>query len=155
MSDYLRRFIKFILYMAVIFTVVLVVVPLLTHEKPTVNFFEAFTDKHYMPLTILIVVYSFLYPLVAFTRVKRHLNGTFAENRAVFEKVLENLQYVKTIDSPDKIVYRKKSGFARFAQWWEDGVVILPNENPVILSGLRKSVARVDRMIDRELMKNE
>jgi hypothetical protein len=39
----------------------------------------------------------------------------------MFEKAFEALQYIKTEETQTRIVYRKKSAFVRFLQWYEDG----------------------------------
>jgi Na+(H+)/acetate symporter ActP len=153
MIDYIRREIKFIVYLAVIFVLVLVVFPLITGQKPGITWNDVLRDQRMLMFLGLILAYALIYPLIAYTKVKRHLNGTFNDSREVFEKAFETLQYIKTLDTPEKIVYRKKSHFTRFVQWYEDSIVILPTENPVIMSGMRKSVTRIDRIIDHLLMK--
>ncbi len=154
MNDYIRRTAKFIFYMVVIFFLVLYVLPLITGGKtPKVTFTEIMLNRKFVILLAVLLAYSFVYPLIAFTSIKRHLNGSFAENRDVFEKAFETLQYIKTEETPEKIAYRRKSQFARFVQWYEDSVVIFPNENPVIISGMRKAVTRIDRLIDQFLIR--
>ena len=154
MNDYIRRTAKFIFYMVIIFFIVLYVFPLITGGiTPKVTFTEIMRNQKFVILMAVLLAYSFVYPLIAFTNLKRHLNGSFAENRDVFEKAFDTLQYIKTEETPEKIVYRRKSQFARFVQWYEDSVVIFPNENPVIISGMRKAVTRIDRLIDQFLIK--
>jgi len=155
MKDYVRRAGKFILYMVIIFIIVLVIVPLLSNGRlPTVSFNELMHNQKFVLLFGLLFVYALAYPQIAFVKIKRHLNGTYADNRHIVEKAFEALQYIKTEDSPDKIVYRRKSRFSRFLQWYEDGIVIEPAQNPVIISGLRKTVTRIDRMIDQFLIRD-
>jgi hypothetical protein len=140
--------------MAIIFVVVLVVIPLITGgQQRRMSFSEIFSNQRMVLFMGIILAYVFVYPLVAFVKLKRHLNGTFEDNRAVFEKAFETLQFVKTVDTPDMIVYRRKSKFTRFMQWYEDGVTIAPRENPVVISGMRKSVTRIDRLIDQLLIR--
>ena len=154
MKDYLRRTAKFILYMAVIFFLVLVLYPFLVKgTPPAVTFREMFQNQKFVLFLLFLLAYSLIYPLVGFAKIKRHLNGTYADNRGVFEKAFETLNYIKTEDTPDKIVYRRKSRYARFAQWYEDRIVISPHENPVVMSGMRKAVSRIDRLIDQFLIK--
>jgi len=154
MNDYFRRAGKFILYMVVIFVVVLVIFPKITGGKtPDITWSDFLHNQRFTIFMGLLLAYSFVYPLIAFAKIKRHLNGSFADNRAVFEKAFETLQYIKTEETPDRIVYRRKSQFARFAQWYEDSVVINLTENPVIISGMRKSVTRIDRIIDQLLIR--
>jgi hypothetical protein len=155
MKDYIRREIKFILYLAVIFILVLVVLPLITGNKPDYNFDELLHDQRMLFFMGLVVAYALAYPFIAYVTIKRHLNGTFEDNRAVFEKAFESQQFIKVLDTPERIIYRKKSKLTRFAQWYEDRVEIHPEENPVTLSGSRKSVTRIDRLVDQLLMKRE
>jgi hypothetical protein len=154
MNDYIRRVAKFIFYLAVIIALAMVVFPLISGGKmPSLKWNELIQNQRSSTLLMFFLAYAFVYPLIAYVKVKRHLNGTFADNREVFERVFETLQYIKTDESADKIVYRRKSKFARFAQWYEDSVEIDITQNPVIISGLRKGVARIDRMIDQVLIR--
>jgi hypothetical protein len=154
MNDYIRRVAKFIFYLAAIIALAMVVFPLLSGGKmQSLKWNELIQNQRSSTLLMFFLAYAFVYPLIAYVKVKRHLNGTFADNREVFERVFETLQYIKTAESADKIVYRRKSKFARFAQWYEDSVVIDITQNPVIISGLRKGVARIDRMIDQLLIR--
>ncbi len=103
----------------------------------------------------ILMVYGMFYPMIAFVKIKRHLNGSFEQNRNKIERAFEKLEYIKTQDIPGKVVFRKKSQFARFVQWYEDEITLFTDENPVIISGFRKRVLRVNKMIDLELLKEE
>jgi len=154
MNDYIRRSGKFIIYMAFIFVVVLVIFPMISRGKaPNITLSDLLHNQRFTLFFGLLLAYALVYPLITFTKIKRHLNGTFADNREVFEKAFETFQYIKTEETPDKIVYRRKSKFARFAQWYEDSIVIDLTENPLIISGMRKAVTRIDRIIDHLLIK--
>ncbi len=154
MIDYLRREIKFLIYIVGIFVIFLVVVPMLGGQKPAYTFKEILTDPRMLMFLVLILAYSLFYPVIAFTTVKRYLNGSFSDSKELFEKAFAESGFEKTHDSRDRIVYRKKSRLTRFMQWGEDKVVIDPNANPVTLSGLRKNVKRIDLLIDRYLAIN-
>jgi hypothetical protein len=154
MNDYMRRAGKFIIYMVVIFMLVLVIFPMISGRKmPGLTWNNFIHNQRFIIFFGFLLAYSFVYPLIAFVSIKRHLNGTFANNREVFEKAFDTLQYIKTEETPDKIVYRRKSKFVRFSQWYEDSIVIDTTENPVVISGLRKAVTRIDRIIDQLLIK--
>jgi hypothetical protein len=154
MNDYIRRTGKFIIYLAAIFALVLVLFPMISGGKaPSLSLSDFIHNQRFTLFFGLVLAYAFVYPLIAFVKIKRHLNGTFTDNRVVFEKAFETLQYIKTEETTDKIIYRRKSKFARFAQWYEDSIVIDTAENPVIISGMRKAVTRIDRIIDHLLIK--
>jgi len=153
MKDYFRREIKFLIYIVIVFFIVLVIVPLLGGQKPAYSLDQLIHDRRMMMFLILIFAYSLVYPVIAFTTIKRYLNGNYSDNREHFEKAFEALGFEKAVDTSESVVYRKKSRLTRFLQWGEDQVVINPTDNPVTISGLRKNVKRLDAMIDQYLSK--
>ncbi len=154
MSDYFRRVTKFILYLAVIFVLVLGVAPLLFGQKPKMTFNEILHNQRMVLFLAFLLAYAMVYPLVAFVKVKRHLNGTFAENREHFEKAFSTLEYIKIKETEDCVVFRKKSKLTRLIQWYEDSITVFTGENPVIISGMRKPVTRIDTIIDQLLRRS-
>jgi hypothetical protein len=150
MKDYLRRSVKFILYIVIIFVLVLGLLPLILHGKSmTDSFRELLANNRFTLIFGLLIAYGFVYPVAAFMRMKRHLNGSFAENREKFERAFAALNYIKTEENAEKVVYRRKSVVGRLLQWNEDAITVYTNENPVVMTGFRKSVVRIDRMIDQ------
>ena len=156
MKDYIRRSVKFILYIVLIFFVVLGLYPLMKYGKPLSDSMgDLLKNSRFTTMFGILMVYGMLYPMIAFAKIKRHLNGSFEENRGKIERAFEKLEYVKTQDEPGKVAFRKKSQFARLVQWHEDEITLYTDENPVIISGFRKRVIRADKMIDLELSKEE
>ena len=156
MKDYIRRSAKFILYIVLIFFVVLGLYPLMKYGKPlSGSLTDLLANSRFTTMFGILIVYGMLYPMIAFVKIKRHLNGSFEQNREKIERAFEKLEYVKTQDVPGKVAFRKKSQFSRLVQWHEDEITLFTNENPVIISGFRKRVIRVDKLIDLELSKEE
>jgi hypothetical protein len=156
MKDYIRRSAKFILYIVLIFFVVLGLYPLMKYGKPlSVSMGDLLNNSRFTTMFGILMVYGMVYPMIAFVKVKRHLNGSFEQNRDKIERAFEKLEYVKTQDIRGIVAFRKKSQFARFVQWHEDKITLYTDENPVIISGFRKRVIRVDKLIDLELSKEE
>ena len=156
MKDYIRRSLKFILYIALIFFIVLGLYPLLKYGKPLpVSLRELLDNSRFTTMFGILMVYGMFYPVIAFVKIKRHLNGSFEQNRPKIEQAFEKLDYIKTEDVPGRVVFRKKSQFARLVQWHEDAITIYTIETPVIISGFRKRVLRVNRLIDLELSREE
>jgi hypothetical protein len=156
MKDYIRRSAKFILYIVLIFFVVLGLYPLMKYGKSlSDSLTDLLANSRFTTMFGILIVYGMLYPMIAFVKIKRHLNGSFEQNREKIERAFEKLEYVKTQDVPGKVAFRKKSQFARLVQWHEDEITLYTNENPVIISGFRKRVLRVDKLIDLELSKEE
>jgi len=140
--------------MALLFFIVVVAIPIISGSQIG-PLSDIFGDQRSRILLILIISYCFIYPFVAFVKMKRHLNGSFEQNREFFDKAFETYNYVKTLDTPEKLVYRKKATAGKILQFYEDGITVLPQENPVIISGNRKFVLRIYRMIDQLLIKNQ
>jgi hypothetical protein len=156
MKDYIRRSAKFILYIVLIFFVVLGLYPLMKYGRPlSDSMTDLLANSRFTTMFGLLMVYGLLYPMIAFVKIKRHLNGSFEQNRDKIDRAFEKLEYIKTLDVPGKVVFRKKSQFARLVQWHEDAITLDTRENPVIISGFRKRVMRVDKMIDLEISKGE
>jgi hypothetical protein len=156
MKDYIRRSAKFILYIVLIFFIVLGLYPLLKYGKPIPDSLrEMLNNNRFTSMFGILMVYGMLYPMIAFVKIKRHLNGSFEQNRDKIERAFEKLEYIKTLDVPGKVAFRKKSQFARLVQWHEDQITLYTDENPVIISGFRKRVLRVNKLIDLELSREE
>jgi hypothetical protein len=156
MKDYIRRAAKFIVYIVLIFFIVLGLYPLMKYGKPIPESLrEMLNNTRFTTMFGILMVYGMLYPMIAFVKIKRHLNGSFEQSRSKIERAFEKLEYIKTQDIPGKVVFRKKSQFARLVQWHEDAITLFTDENPVIISGFRKRVLRVNKMIDLELSKEE
>lgn len=156
MKDYIRRSAKFILYIVLIFFVVLGLYPLIKYGKPIPDSLrEMINNSRFTTMFGILMVYGMLYPMIAFVKIKRHLNGSFEQNRSKIERAFEKLEYIKTQDVPGKVAFRKKSQFARFVQWHEDEITLFTDGNPVLISGFRKRVIRVDKLIDQELSREE
>ena len=156
MKDYIRRSAKFLFYIILIFFVVLGLYPLMKYGKPlSVSLTDLLNNTRFTSMFGILMVYGMLYPMIAFVKIKRHLNGSFEQNRDKIERAFEKLEYVKTEDVPGKVAFRKKSQFARLVQWHEDEITLYTDENPVIISGFRKRVIRIDKLIDLELSKVE
>ncbi len=150
--NYLRRLVKFLLYVVAIMAIFIYVLPAISGKEPT-TLAERLKDSQLQPIWLFFVVYTLVYPLIGFTKIQRHLNGTYLHNREVFDKTFEMLNFVKAKETEDRVVYRRKSKFARFMQLYEDEIVVSHRDNPVIISGMRKTVKRIDRIVDQLLVK--
>lgn len=156
MKDYIRRSAKFILYIVLIFIIVLGLYPLMKYGKSlSDSLSEMLNNNRFTTMFGILMVYGMCYPMIAFVKIKRHLNGSFEKNRDIIEKAFEKLEYIKTEDVPGRVAFRKKSQFARLVQWHEDKITLYTDENPVIITGFRKRVIRIDKLIDAELAKAE
>jgi len=156
MVDYLRRLIKILIWIAFFFVLLLGIIPALTKGQSMASSLQdLLAERRFLTLVILLLVYSLVYPLISFVKVKRHLNGTLDENRQYFEEAFQMLGYEMVNETGSKIVYRKKSKLTRAMYFWEDQIILDTAENPVIISGTRKSVYRINRSVEQAIFKGQ
>lgn len=156
MKDYIRRLIKILLYMLLFFVLILGVLPAILNGRPFFSSFqELLAERRSTIFVILLLVYTLVYPLISFVKVKRHLNGSFTENKSYFDEAFQLLGYILVDETGSKIVYRKKSKLTRMMYFWEDKVILETAENPVIISGMRKAVHRINRSIEHAIFKGQ
>jgi hypothetical protein len=153
MKAYARRLSKFLVFLVALFFIMLFLLPWLTRGisfEQTYNIL-LFSKKMRMVLSILFV-YAFVYPLINFGRKDRYISGTFEDNRVVFEKVMEKLDYIKKSEEASLLVFRRKSAFPRIIMWGEDRVEIDIARKPILLSGPKKDLKRIEMALDIELL---
>lgn len=156
MIQYIRRLIKILIYALFIIGVILVIIPVLTgNTSISETFQELIGQRRFIIIMLLFAVYSLLYPVIGFTKMKRYINGSFDENRTFFEGAFNALDYIKIMESGQEIVYRKRSKLTRALQLWEDEVILDTSDNPVIISGMRKAVIRINRRLEQSLLKED
>lgn len=156
MINYLRRLVKFLAYILFFFVLILGILPLILNGRPmTDSFGELFSEQRFIVIFFLLMAYSLVYPLINFIKIKRHLNGSFTDNRSYFEEAFQMLKYDKVNETGSQMVYRKKSMLNRAMYFWEDQVIVDISDNPVIISGMRKAVYRLNRIIEQSMMKDK
>lgn len=156
MINYIRRLLKFLAYIVFFFVLILGILPLISSGRSMADSFgELFSEQRFIVIFILLMAYSLVYPIINFINIKRHLNGSFDDNRSYFEEAFDMLKYIKVSESGSQIVYRKKSKLNRAMYFWEDQVIVDFSDNPVIISGMRKAIYRINRFIEQSMMKDK
>jgi len=154
MLTYLRRMVKYLLVIAIVFFLFLILLPAVS-ENRSVNdsIMDIIGNDRSRILLILIFAMAFIYPIISFVKKERYLNGDFEKNRADIEKALSDLHYFQLRERDSKLVFRKKSGFMRMMYYWEDKIEIDISNNPILISGIRKEVRRLEKILDNYLLK--
>ncbi len=154
MLIYLRRMVKYLLVIALFFFLLLIVLPSISESRPMSDtFLEIISNDRSRVILLLILLVAFFYPLIGFVKKERYLNSDFQKNRADIEKALSDLHYTLQDESGSILTYRKKSGFMRLMYYGEDKIEIDSTDNPIIISGLRKEIRKLDKMLDNYLLK--
>ncbi len=154
MIQYIRRFVKILIYALFFVSLLLIIIPVMTGDTSISETFRELTgQKRFIIIMLLFAVYTLLYPIIGFTKMKRYINGSFDENRVFFEGAFDALNYIKIKESGQQIVYRKRSKLTRALQLWEDEIILDASDNPVIITGMRKAVIRINRLLEQSLLK--
>lgn len=147
---YLRRAIKSVLYIAIVFFLLLVLMYVFSEKKnPDTNFFDLMIPKqNRLPLFGFIVVFGFAYPFITFVKKNVYLNKTFEEERNNVLRVFETSGYELVGEADKKILFRPKNKVSRFMRMMEDTVEVDYSNNPIIVSGMRKEIYRLSKHIE-------
>jgi hypothetical protein len=153
MKAYTRRFVKFLLLIVILFFLILFVYPWIKTGNTFRDTFNALSGSKNISLVVmLVIIYAFLYPLINFRKKDRYINGTFEDNREDIEKSMEVLNYIKLSEDDKKIVYKRKSLFARIVMLGEDTIEIYKSVKPVVFSGPLRDLKRIDAVLDSKLL---
>lgn len=154
MLTYLRRMVKYLLVFAVIFFLFLILLPAVSENRPMGDsLMEMISNDRFRIILLIFFVLAFVYPVTNFVKKERYLNGDFQKNRGDIEKALSDLHYIMINEEDSKLIYRKKSGFMRMIYYWEDKIVIDITNNPILISGVRKEIKRLEKILDNYLLK--
>jgi hypothetical protein len=153
MKAYTRRFLKFFLFLLVIFFIMLFLLPWISKGISFEQTFNILTGNEKMRIILIAVIaYSFVYPIINYGKKTRHLNGSFSDNSEKIEKAMAELNYVKQSENESSLVFRKSSTFARLIIWGEDKVEIDIASKPIVLSGPKRELRRIDLALDAKLL---
>jgi hypothetical protein len=153
MNTYFRRFLKFFLFMVALLFVMLFLFPLIRRGISFEQTYHVIAgDKKMLLVLVIIFIYGFLYPVLSFGKKERHINGSFADNRDTIEHALENLDYIKQKETESVIRYKRKSIVTRILMFGEDGIELNIHTKPLVFSGPRRDLQRIDRALDAVLL---
>lgn len=150
---YIIRVIKYMIYIAIIFTLVLAIFALTSGQGLHYeNFFRPGTETQ---LIVFFIAISFVYPLLGFVKKPVYLNKSYEEDKEIIRNVLENARYIVVAESSTTISFRHVSPFIRAMRMFEDTIVIDYSDNPIMISGQRRDIVRMIRAIEYATKKEE
>ena len=153
MKAYGRRLIKFLLFMIVVFFIFLFLIPWLTRGVTFEQTFGMIVGNQKMRMILLLLfAYALIYPFLNFGKKERYITGTFEDNRSSVEEAMQQLNYVKEVDDGSRLIYRRKTKFSRIMLFGEDGIEIDIKSKPLVISGPKRDLRRVDAVLDVKLL---
>ncbi|MCR5744867.1 MAG: hypothetical protein K6G41_03555 [Bacteroidales bacterium] len=141
---YLIRSLKYLVYFAVIFFLIVGIVYLFSAQKMAgLSFVDLFKEGSLPKIALFFVVVAALYPKLSFYKKELYLDGDFTKYATMVDEVMKGFDYVVETQEPGKVTYIKKSAYARLTRMYEDRVTFETADNPVEVEGYRKDLLRI------------
>ena len=141
---YLIRSLKYLVYFAVIFFLIVGIVFLFSSQKAAgLSFVDLFKEGSLPKIALFFVLVSAIYPKLSFYKKELYLNGDFTKYAEMVDSVMKTLDYVPETKEAGVVTYIKKSAYARLTRMYEDRVTFEIGENPVKVEGYRKDLLRI------------
>ena len=141
---YLIRSLKYLVYFAIIFFLIVGIVYLFSAQKLAgMSFVDLFKEGSLPKIALFFVVVAAIYPKLSFYKKELYLNGDFTKYATMVDEVMKGLDYVVEKQEPGKVTYIKNSAYARLTRMYEDRVTFDTSTDPVTVEGYRKDLLRI------------
>ena len=141
---YLIRALKYLVYFAIMFFIIVGIVYLFSSQKASgLSFVELFKEGSLPKIALFFVAIAAIYPKLSFYKKEIHLNGDFTKYAEIFDEVMKSMDYELETQEPGLVTYRKKGAYARLTRMFEDRITFDTSGNPVIAEGYRKDLVRI------------
>ena len=149
---YLIRALKYLLYFAIIFFLMVGIIYLFSSQKAAgLTFVDLFKEGSLPKIALFFVLVSAIYPYLSFQKKELYLNGPFTNYAEMVDEVMQSLDYVKEDTEAGSVSYIKRSGYARLTRMYEDRVTFSTADNPVIVEGYRKDLLRILSLLNHRI----
>ena len=141
---YLIRALKYLLYFAIIFFLIVAIVYLFSSQKAAgLSFVDLFKEGSLPKIAIFFVIVSAIYPKLSFYKKELYLNGDFTKYAEIIDDIMKKLDYVPEKQEDGCVTYIKNSTYARLTRMFEDRVTFETADTPVKVEGYRKDLLRI------------
>lgn len=144
---YFIRAAKYLIYFAVLFSIIVLIVFYTSSKPEGITVFDLFKEGSGYKILGFFIVFSAVYPLLGFSRKQIYVSN-FAEKEKEIIELLQNGNYIIETQTPTSLTFRLRNKFLRLMRMYEDRITIDFSENPVIIEGFRKDVLRFSRGIE-------
>ena len=149
---YLIRALKYLLYFAIIFFLMVGIIYLFSSQKAAgLTFVDLFKEGSLPKIALFFVLVSAIYPYLSFQKKELYLNGPFTNYAEMVDEVMQSLDYVKEDTEAGSVSYIKRSSYARLTRMYEDRVTFSTADNPVIVEGYRKDLLRILSLLNHRI----
>lgn len=149
---YLIRSLKYLLYFAIIFFLMVGIIYLFSSQKAAgLTFADLFKEGSLPKIALFFVAISAIYPYLSFQKKELYLNGPFTNYAEMVDEVMAQLDYVPEKKEADSVSYVKRSAYARLTRMYEDRITFHTADNPVIVDGYRKDLLRILSLLNHRI----
>ena len=149
---YLVRALKYLLYFAIIFVLMVSIIYLFSNQKAAgLSLIDLFREGSLPKIMLFFVVVAALYPKLSFYKKPLYLNGDFTKYAEMVDEVMKKQEFVLETREPGKVTYIKKSAYARLTRMYEDRVTFDTGADPVTVEGYRKDLLRIISAINYQV----
>ena len=149
---YLIRALKYLIYFAIIFVLMVGIIYLFSSQKAAgLSFVDLFKEGSLPKIMLFFVAVAALYPYLSFQKKELYLNGPFTNYAEMIDEVMQSLDYVLETKEPNCVTYVKRSAYARLTRMYEDRITFSTADNPVIVEGYRKDLLRILSLINHRV----
>ena len=141
---YLIRALKYLVYFAIFFFLIVGIVYLFSTQKAAgLSFADLFKEGSLPKVALFFVAVAAIYPALSFYKKEIYFNGGFTKYAEMVDEVMKSMEYVRENNEPGCVTYIKKSAYARLTRMYEDRVTFHTDSDPVVVEGYRKDLVRI------------
>ena len=146
---YFVRSLKYLVYFAVIFFLIVGIVYLFSSQKLAgVSFAGLFKEGSLPKIALFFVAVAAIYPKLSFYKKDVYLNDDFTKYAEMVDEVMKQLDYEPEKREDGIRTYIKNSPYARLTRMYEDRVTFETDSNPIRVEGYRKDLLRIISLIN-------
>lgn len=140
---YLIRALKYLVYFAVIFFLMVGIIWLFSSQKAAgLSLVDLFKEGSLPKIALFFVAVAAIYPYLSFQKKPVHLNGDFTKYAETIDEVMKSLDYKPEKQEDGCVTYIKKGAYARLSRMYEDRVTFTTGDD-VTVEGYRKDLLRI------------
>lgn len=145
---YLIRSLKYLVYFAIIFILIVGVVYMFSSQKLAgLSFVELFQEGSLPKILLFFVVVAAFYPYLSFQKKEMMLDSV-ASNSDMLDEVMRGFGYVRENPGRGAVSYVKQSVYQRLTRMYEDRITFFEEGGRVYVEGYRKDLLRIISMIN-------
>lgn len=142
MTTYFRRMVKYLLYLAVLFSVIFTIMNLTGTVAVQFNdLSHMFSSSSGKLLAGAFILLGLLHPVIGYVKREMVVNPSSGRDRVI--AVMEMCGYEMIEESGSKMQFRAKSKLKRLAMLFEDEILINKDDLPATISGNRRAVTTI------------